>query len=182
MVRTPPDSGRVEYRKYLLEAALGQALDNWGAIEGRMSTIFCAATNPSDPDVASAVYSSILSFEVQLAVTNAAVQQRFAKKQSVLDAWSPLRNQCDRQRRIRNELAHGKIVYVSGPKDPAGSVRYLAFFHYFTHKDRESFKHYSADDVDRIAAKFAQLSKGLTEFGTTIGARDKARVQNWTLK
>jgi molybdopterin converting factor small subunit len=181
MGRTPPKEGSLIYYMYHLQAALGYALDTWGNVEGYLSSVFCAATNKQHQEVASAAFSAVHSFEVQLDMTNASVLQAFENDTAIKEAWKPIYKEADKLRVMRNRLAHGKIIFVSGGKG-SGDVRYLAFFHYATHKDRKDFQHFSQEDVEEVASKFSALGKTIKQFGKLIGAKDQLRQQDWSLK
>ena len=56
-----------------MQLALGRAISAWAAIEGTLCSTFCIAVTATDRDAAARAFTAILSFEVQLAVTRAAM-------------------------------------------------------------------------------------------------------------
>ena len=104
-----------------------------------MFNILCRAA-PAKYDTASAAFSAILSFEVQIAVTNSAINEKFADDTAQLDRWKVVYKALEKQRPIRNKLAHGKMIIVlNKSRTPSKhEPRFLPFFHYYTHKDRRT--------------------------------------------
>lgn len=161
-------------------AALGEALDGWGNVEAMLSAIFCKAMGPAQLDVASAAYSAIISFEVQLAITNATMQEAYKADKKVLADWKTVYKQVDKLRPLRNKLAHGRTIIVMTSITPLKHERrYLPFFHYYTHKDWRTFDRFKIEDLENTSEKFATLVQDLHAFGKSIGALMDIRQPTW---
>ena len=119
-------------------AALGDVLDAWSIIEAHLCSIFAVAVTATKYDAAAATFSAVRAFEVQISMTNAALEEAFSEKPEVREAWKPLHKSLNKLRPMRNKLAHGKIVPVT-VVGGANEWRYLPFFHFFTNRERASY-------------------------------------------
>jgi hypothetical protein len=54
--------------------------------------------------------------------------------------------------------------------------RYLPFYHFFTHKERDEFAHMTVGDVSAIQSNFMGMVSSLAAFGKSIGARQQIKV------
>ena len=73
---------------------------------------------PSNAEVASAAFHSVINFNVRLGMTNAAAHVTLAGD-PLLPIWNPLYNRAGRQAKRRSELAHFAVVYVVNPPIPS---------------------------------------------------------------
>jgi hypothetical protein len=149
-----------------LERALGQAISAWAGIEGALCSIFCQATTAQSRDAAAAAFTAIISFEVQIAVTRAAMDITYSGNKPVWELWSELVKRVDMVRPLRNKLAHGHILVTSGNHGPGTQMRtlsvdFLPFHHFGSHKNTDHYAHWSAADIQRLCAGFVCLSKDL---------------------
>ena len=149
-----------------LERALGQAISAWAGIEGALCSIFCQATTAQNRDAAAAAFTAIMSFEVQTAVTRAAMGVTYADNKQVWEIWSELAKRLEILRPLRNKLAHGQILVTSGNHGPGTkmqtlSVDFLPFHHFGSHKNTDHYAHWSAVDIQSLCAAFVSLAKDL---------------------
>lgn len=152
--------------------AIGHALDTWAIIEAHLCSIFAAAVSAKNYEPAAAAFSAILSFEAQIDMVHAAMAASFSPESAQFTGWAAIKKKLDKLRPARNKLAHGKVVPVV-MKGGGIEWRYLPFYHFFTHKKRDAFLHMDLDDVTSLEAEFAAMVKTLSEFGRSIGARQK---------
>jgi hypothetical protein len=152
-----------------MQALLGDALDAWSIVVAHLCTIFAVAVFSKKYDSAAAAFSCIREFESQLKMTNAAMEQTFGDNPKILVGWKSLAKELRRVQPLRNKIAHGKlvsIVVVGG----AIEYRYLPFFHFHTHKHRDTFEHLTARDLRSIAVQIRKRIAEMHEFSKSIGA------------
>jgi hypothetical protein len=177
------DTGHYEHLVDYTEkmyAALGSALDTWGNVEAQLSAIFCAAISAKDDRVSAAAYSAIISFEVQMAITNAAVREAYQKDAAKLLVWKDLVKQANKLRPIRNKLAHGRTIIIQSAAHPGlHERRFLPFFQYYTYKDWRAFERLKIDDIKKMTKSFSELVSNLSTFGKSIGSKQVLRQTIW---
>jgi hypothetical protein len=157
-----------------LYTAIGQALDTWAIIEAHLCSIFAVAVSAKEYAPAAAAFSAIISFEAQIDMVHAAMASSFAPTSAEFGSWSAIKKKLDKLRPTRNRLAHGKVVPVT-MKGGAMEFRYLPFYHFFTHKEREEFAHLDLSDIQQIQKDFGEMVKTLAEFGRSVGARQQIK-------
>ncbi|MDE2164581.1 MAG: hypothetical protein KGJ53_15570 [Alphaproteobacteria bacterium] len=153
-----------------LYVSLAKALDAWAVIEAHLCSIFAVAVTATDYSAAAAAFSAILSFEAQIDMVHASMGRRFAPNSPEYSSWKTIRKKLDKLRPARNRLAHGKVVPVV-MKGGGMEFRYLPFYHFFTHKERDEFMHLTARDVKAIEAEFRGMIVAVHALGESIGAQ-----------
>jgi hypothetical protein len=153
-----------------LYIAIAQALDTWATVEAHLCSIFSVAVTAKDYNAAAAAFSAIISFEAQIDMVHAAMGRSFPPDSATGLQWKEIKKKLDKLRPARNKLAHGKVVPVV-MKGGAHQWRYLPFYHFFTHKERDEFVHMTELDVRNINIAFNTMVHTLHEFGKSIGAR-----------
>src|SRR5665213_90552 len=165
--RSKPDA-----LNYDMRASLGDALDAWSIVVAHLCSIFAVAVSAQRYEAAAAAFSSIHDFEDHLKMTDAAMLQSFASQPDILTQWKAVYRQLKKVQPLRNKLAHGKLIpiVVEG-----GGIewRYLPYFHFYTHKDRDTFLHLTLNDLKKAANEIRSSIGSLSRFGRTIGARQK---------
>jgi hypothetical protein len=163
-----------------LYTAIGHALDTWAIIEAHLCSIFAVAVTAKEYAPAAAAFSAILSFEAQIDMVHAALARSFAPTSAEIGSWTTIRKKLDKLRPARNRLAHGKVVPVT-MRGGEMQFRYLPFYHFFTHKEREEFAHLDLGDIQQIQKDFGEMVKTLAQFGKSIGARQEIRKSSQLL-
>lgn len=155
----------VEWRE--MQAALGRAISAWGSIEGHLSLIFERAVTARRSSAASAAFSAILSYEAQLAMTDAAMKVTFSKSAETIEQKKMLRKRIDKLRPRRNKIAHGQIVRQLKGNEPM-TIRFMPFYHVHHHRGADAFEHLSITDLNKLHDAFQELAHDLWEFAQSI--------------
>ena len=143
-----------------MQLALGRAISAWAAIEGTLCSTFCIAVTATDRDAAARAFTAILSFEVQLAVTRAAMAVSYRRQPKVMEHWTEIAKRIDKLRPLRNKLAHGQIIIVAGSGRLA-SVDFLPFHHFGAGKSTDEYEHWAVGDLNKLNDAFLTVSSDM---------------------
>jgi hypothetical protein len=167
-------SKAMEDRNNLLKA-IAEGLDSWAIVEAHLCSIFAVAVTAKEYPAAAAAFSAIVSFDAQINMVHASMTRTFPNEGEIYLEWKALKKKLDGLRSARNKLAHGKVVPVT-MKGGETSWRYLPFFHFFTHKERDEFIHLKTTDIEAINVDFRKIVSALSNFGKKIDARQEIKT------
>lgn len=96
--------------KRILLMHLGQATTSWSLVEQALCELFVSVLGEDKRMVARAIYWSIIGIETRVDMVGAAIHAS-PKLASAIDEWKVIYTQVSKKRKIRNKLAHFKIVF-----------------------------------------------------------------------
>jgi hypothetical protein len=139
-----------------MQRSLGAAISAWARIEGALCWLFSQACNPRRTWVGQEIFQSVISHEVRVDMTNAAVKTYFRSQKHVLDEWTIILTKLKSARKLRAKLAHAQIVQFGG-KGPTKT--YVMPFHYLeSHKSPEAYEKHTLKQIDSYAKSFIELA------------------------
>jgi hypothetical protein len=100
----PPATLTLDEERERFYAALGKAITQWQEVEAAISRLFQDAMGIDAFWPASVSFHAVMSFEIRLDMTNAALQA--IRGQLFMDSWRPLYAKCSKRYKRRNQLAH----------------------------------------------------------------------------
>jgi hypothetical protein len=147
--------------------ALGGAISAWSGVEGQMCDIFAIAVTAKNEASAKAAFMEILSFDAQLDMVCAAINETFKTDEATLTEWKKLAKRFKKLKVLRNKLAHGQILRttVIGVSE---RVDFLPFHHFGTHKRQIEYDHWSVQDLNALERAFKLLRDALGQFKKAI--------------
>jgi len=153
--------------------AIGEAITEWGAIEGRLAEIytFCITGAPrlaQGTTPAIAAFHAVINFNSGLAMANQAALWRLSKEYRT--RWRTLQNKILRQAKHRNAIAHFSIGYEYNLAGKHISV-YLSPHSYTFNEERPKSKFkLSGTNIREHTEFFRALEKEIMAFSVQIGA------------
>ena len=111
---TPTEAARrVALERERMDAALLNVIRYWGYLEQQYCLILEACLLPTTFAMAMAIYFAPSSTETRFAIVDSAVQAVLwghKKERGILAVWGRFKNRVNRQKNVRNMVAHGEII------------------------------------------------------------------------
>lgn len=115
----PPPPGKGDDDPEVLYAAVGRALSNWSALENTLGSIFSMLVTPSEGEIASRAFGSILTFRGKKEMIEAAAEAFFFTYPDTDGKVEPylkdLLTETHKFSNRRNEIAHGIVQQNTPP-------------------------------------------------------------------
>lgn len=144
-------------------AAVGQALNNWSIVELQMTTLFDILADMRNNSKARALFESVISFEVRLAMLNKMMAFEDLETEDAR-IWKKLSSKLTKTYKKRHEVAHFTIL-ASGETVHISPFLTWEAFHADTHRLL------SKDEILARGDKFIELAAAINWF------RDQAIVR-----
>ncbi len=131
----------------------------WQNVEAQLFLLFNTLVRTQDHNLTSAVFHSVVSLEVRLAMVSAAIQIALARKSALLKKWETVKNKIENRYRNRNTLAHFSLSgHTSGRGKFSLRLRPSIF------NVRASKQDYDCRQLKEFGITFTQLATDLRAF------------------
>jgi hypothetical protein len=165
MVEESPSEVSQQYKD--LMAAVGTALHGWSLVESAMGILFSAASCIPGNKRAGAIFDTILSFEIRLAVLNTAVEWSDHLADDERELWICLSRRLRSLYKKRHAIAH---FGVSSSEDMFSGRRISPFFSWHKH-NMKSEKYLTIMEIYARSNKFGEASNAVGWFVNLVQHR-----------
>lgn len=165
MIEEPSSGVSPQYKD--LMAAVGTALHGWSLIESAMGLLFSAASGIPGNKRAGAIFDTILSFEVRLAVLNTAIEWSDHLSNDERELWACLSRRVRSLYKKRHAIAH---FGVSSAEDMRNGKRISPFFSWHKH-NMKSEKYLTVMEIYARSNKFGEASNAVGWFVNLVQHR-----------
>ena len=149
-------------------ATLGGAISAWQLVETALYEIYERAVRPGHPGAAGAAFHAIQTFNIKIAVTEAAVIFRLGAMPDLLKEWDRLKIQANKKSQRRNQLVHFStfIMFKEQNENDKICLEPQVYDYRFA-RGRLKFR---TSEITEIALTFSKLSESFRIFARKISA------------
>jgi hypothetical protein len=155
-------------KKYAaLMAEVGNTLNSWSTVETGMGLLFNSLTGPANINKSYAIFDAVVSFEVRVAVLDAAIELEPLFTEEEREVWACLSARLRKLYKKRHEVAHFTIKEKLDPQNASA----ISPFFSWNKELRSTAKFLTAAQIRERADKFDQAALAVTWFNGILQPR-----------
>jgi hypothetical protein len=145
---------------------LGRAISTWQLVETALYEVYERTICPKRPGACGASFHAVQTFNIKLALTDAAVQFAFAEDGETLNVWDSIVKRAQKKSQRRNQFAHFSTFIMFNEKGSNEKIRLEPQIYDWRHvKDRPKLR---MSEIADITNGFFDLANELRSFARKL--------------